>query len=93
MKCTCEGNVIRLRIGFEQVNVFIIRLKMVQKNYRLESEEIMTVYKLRNLQSHALTAIESVLYAFSDMDEEELTESQLRALEKLYEAYAKIIEA
>jgi len=53
----------------------------------------MTVYKLRNLQSHALTAIESVLYAFSDMDEEELTESQLRALEKLYEAYAKIIEA
>ncbi len=65
---------------------------MVQKNHRPDSEEILTVYKLRNIQSHALTAIECVLYAFSDMDDDELTESQLRALEKLYEVYAKIIE-
>ncbi len=66
---------------------------MVQNNYNIHPEEILALKKLKFIQLQTLTAIESVLYAFADTDEEELTESQQKALERLYEAYAKNIEA
>jgi len=66
---------------------------MVQKRREQSMQDSIHTQKMKHLQIYTLSAIEKVLHEFSDANEEEFTTSQLKALEDLYDAYARFIEA